>query len=274
MAAMWWRSTSGALIVVLLAAISLAGCVASLNKDSSFSSNGQMASNGTAPQIASNGLAPQIASDGIAPRRAGAPASGHSQPAGVAPVALVSTDGAYRIGALDVLDISVFKVPELSKSVQVSDTGTINLPLVGEVPAAGKTAQEVERDLTAKLGAKYLQNPQVTVLVKENNSQRVTIEGAVKVPGIFPIKTKTSLLQVVAMAQGFDPNSDSTVLVLRTTDGKRSAAKFNVSDIQSGSAEDPTMQSGDVIVAGTSAIKAGFNSVLKVLPIAGLFAFL
>ena len=121
----------------------------------------------------------------------------------------------YRIGAQDVLDISVFQVPDLTKSVQVSDAGTINLPLLGEVPVAGKTAREVERDLTAKLGAKYLQNPQVTVYVKEYNSQQVTVEGAVQKPGVIPLKGHTSLLQLIAMANGFDPNSDWTVLVLR-----------------------------------------------------------
>src|SRR5262249_3836623 len=135
------------------------------------------------------------------------------------------TERSYKIGPMDVLDISVFQVPDLTKSVQVSDTGTINLPLVGEVPVAGKTSQEVERDLTAKLGAKYLQNPQVTVYVKEYNSQQVTIEGAVQKPGIFSIKGKTSLLQLIAMANGFDPNSDWTVLVLRESNGRRKAAK-------------------------------------------------
>jgi len=182
--------------------------------------------------------------------------------------------GVYRIGALDVLDISVFQVPELTKSVQVADTGTINLPLVGEVSVAGKTAQQVERDLTAKLGAKYLQNPQVTVYVKEYNSQQVTIEGAIQKPGVFPLKGKTSLLQLIALANGFDPNSDWTVLVLRQSNGKKSAAKFDVDAIQKGRAEDPLLQSGDIVVAGSSAIKAGFNSILKALPVAGLFSLL
>jgi polysaccharide biosynthesis/export protein len=185
-----------------------------------------------------------------------------------------ATAGAYRIGALDVLDISVFQVPELTKSVQVADTGTINLPLVGEVSVAGKTAQQVERDLTAKLGAKYLQNPQVTVYVKEYNSQQVTIEGAIQKPGVFPLKGKTSLLQLIALANGFDPNSDWTVLVLRQSNGKKSAAKFDVDAIQKGRAEDPLLQSGDIVVAGSSAIKAGFSNILKALPVAGLFAFL
>ena len=76
------------------------------------------------------------------------------------------------------------------------------------------------------------------------------------------------------MANGFDPNSDWTVLVLRQVNGKRQAAKFDVDAIQKGRADDPQLQSGDVVIAGSSAIKAGFETVLKALPIAGLFAFL
>lgn len=180
--------------------------------------------------------------------------------------------GAYRIGASDVLDISVFKVPELTTSVEVTETGSINLPLLGEVPAAGKTTQQLERELTAQLGAKYLQNPQVRVMVKENNSQRVTIQGAVKKPGLYPLKGRTTLYELVAIAGGLENNSDSTVLVVRTSNGKRSAAKFDISAIEKGQAEDPTVQSGDMVVAGSSAIKTGFNAVLKALPIAGMFA--
>jgi polysaccharide biosynthesis/export protein len=181
---------------------------------------------------------------------------------------------AYRIGAQDVVDVSVFKVPELSKSVQVADVGTINLPLVGEVQVAGKTAQQVERDLTSRLGTKYLQNPQVTVYVKEHNSQSTTVEGAVKKPGVYPIKGKASLLQSLAMAGGLEANSDSTVVVFRYTDGNRTAARFDVDAIRSGQAEDPVLQGGDVVVVGTSAIKETFNNVLKVLPAVGAFALL
>ena len=178
------------------------------------------------------------------------------------------------IGPADILEISVFKVPELSKTVEVSDTGTINLPLVGTVAAAGKTPQQLERELTAALGSQYLQDPQVTVFVKDSFSQRVTVQGAVKKPGVYPLRGKITLLELVATAGGLDTASDSTVLILRTTDGKRTAAKFDVSAIQTGRADDPTMQTGDVVVAGTSAIRAGFNNVLKALPVAGLFALL
>jgi polysaccharide biosynthesis/export protein len=182
-----------------------------------------------------------------------------------------SRGAVYRIGAQDVLEVSVFKVPELSKSVQVAGSGTVNLPLVGEVPVAGKTAQEVEHDLASRLGAKYLQNPQVTVYVKEHNSQSVTVEGAVKKPGVYPMKGKTSLLQSLAMAEGFDANSDTTVVVFRYADGNRMAARFEVDNIRSGHAEDPLLQGGDVVVVGTSAIKETFNNVLRILPVVGAF---
>ena len=141
---------------------------------------------------------------------------------------------------------------------------------VGEIPAAGKTAQEVERDLTAKLSAKYLQKPQVTVYVKEYNSRRVTIEGAVRKPGVFPIRGKTSLLQLVATAEGLDPNADSTVVVFRQVDGKRSAAKFELDDIRGGQAEDPVIKPDDVIVVSNSTIKETFNTILKALPVANV----
>jgi polysaccharide biosynthesis/export protein len=183
-------------------------------------------------------------------------------------------NNAYKVGALDVLDISVFKAPELSKSVQVADSGTVNLPLIDDVQASGRTAQEIERDIAGRLGAKYLQKPQVTVFVKEYNSQRVTIEGSVKKPGVFPVRGGATLLQYLAMAEGLDPNSDSTVLVFRTTDGTRSAAKFDVNEIRSGTAKDPSLQAGDVVVAPSSTMKEVFNNFIKIMPLASVFALL
>lgn len=180
---------------------------------------------------------------------------------------------AYKIGPLDVLDVSVFQVPELTRSVQVADSGTINLPLVGDVVVGGKTAQGVEHELTARLGATYLQSPQVTVYVKEYNSQRVTVEGAVQKPGIYPLRGQSSLLQIIATAQGLSPSSDhGNVLVFRQVKGERMAAKFDVGSIRAGRADDPALQAGDVIVANDSAVKAAWQNLLKALPGAGAFA--
>ena len=166
---------------------------------------------------------------------------------------------------------SVFQAPDLSKTVEVADNGTIDLPLLGETPAAGKTAQELQRELNSKLGAKYLQNPQTTVKVKEFNSNRVTVSGAVKNPGVFPYKGET-LLQFITMAGGLAPEANSMVVVLRQSNGARSGAKFNISDIEAGRLDDPPMQPGDLIVADTSMLKKGFTVVMtplmKVLPLA------
>src|SRR3984893_16636037 len=152
-------------------------------------------------------------------------------------------NSSYKIGPQDVLDITVFKAPDLAKTVQVDEAGTVNLPLVGEVRAAGKTAAEVERDLEAKLGAKYLKSPQVTVFVKEYNSQRVTVEGAVKKPGVYPIHGRNQLLESIAMAEGLDrETASSSVVVFRTTNGVRSARRFDIDDIRSGKSEGPQVK--------------------------------
>jgi polysaccharide biosynthesis/export protein len=180
---------------------------------------------------------------------------------------------AYKIGPQDVLDVSVFKVPELSRLVQVSEAGTINYPLIGDVVASGLTARELEISLTTRLGEKYLQKPQIAILVKEFNSQRVTVEGAVKRPGVFPMQGGLSLMQAIALAQGFDSFSDQTAVVVRTSNGKRTAARFDLSQIRDGSAQDPQMQPGDVVIAGTSALLKGLD-YLRGLPLGSAFAVL
>ncbi len=183
----------------------------------------------------------------------------------------VATPGnsAYKIGPLDVLEISVFKVPDLTKTVQVADVGTIDYPLVGEVPAAGKTAHELEGDLRQKLGAKYLRSPQVSVLVREYNSQCVTVEGSGKTAGVFPLKGKTSLVQVVAMAGGIDSTvASGDVVIFRTIDGIRSAARFDIEAIKKGEAQDPQVEPGDVVIIDTSSTKVALNNIMRFLPLA------
>ncbi len=180
----------------------------------------------------------------------------------------------YTIGRHDVLAISVFKVPDLSRTLQVSEAGTINFPLIGERVAAGLTARELERDLARALGRKYLESPQVSVLVKQHNSQRVTIEGAVKKPGVYAMQGGMSLLQLVAQAQGFTDTADDILLVFRERGGKRVAARFDMNAIRQGDHPDPRLEAGDVVVANSSRARRLFNDVIKALPIAGVFALL
>jgi polysaccharide export outer membrane protein len=177
---------------------------------------------------------------------------------------------AYKIGPRDVLEVTVFKVPDLSKVVQVSESGAFSFPLVGEVRAGGRTSREVEQDLTKLLGAKYLQNPQVGVFVKEYNSQRITVEGAVKKPGVYPIVGGMTLVQAIATAGGFEDKADETILLVRQTDGKSSGGRFDVANIRQGKERDVQLEPGDVIVAPTSNVKQGMEMLMRLAPLANI----
>ncbi len=272
--------------MIAAAAALLSGCAASyLNDDV----EGKIASDGAPIKQTVTESVTRTSADpsALASQQSAAPSTADAKPASLVPpntkatqtvaaIAEVGTPGssAYKIGPQDVLEVTVFKVPELSKVAQVSEAGTFTYPLVGDVTAAGRTPQQVEKDLTKLLGSKYLQNPQVSIYVKEFNSQRVTVDGAVKKPGVFPIKGNLSLLQAVALAQGLEDLADNTVVIFRNSNGKRKAARFDVADIRGGSAEDPELQAGDVVVAGKSALKEGWGNFLKAVPMAGLFAVL
>jgi polysaccharide biosynthesis/export protein len=180
---------------------------------------------------------------------------------------------AYKIGALDVLDISVLGVADLTRSVQVTSSGTITLPLVHAVRAAGKTQAELEQELVTRLSHSYLQNPQVTVGVKEYNSQRVTVDGAVQKPGIFPKSGDMSLLQAIAQAQGLTTVADPTnVLVFRQVGGKRQAARFDIKQVRGGKQPDPMLMAGDVVMVDESATRTALRDISAAMPISGIFS--
>ena len=109
----------------------------------------------------------------------------------------------YRIGTEDLIDVSVFEVPELSRTVRVSAAGEISLPLLGAVKVAGLSPLDLERLLTELLRRSYLKDPQVVVFLREFHSDPVSVVGAVKVPGLYHIQTRKSLIEILAMAQGF-----------------------------------------------------------------------
>jgi len=159
----------------------------------------------------------------------------------------------YRIGPLDLLEITVFQVDDLSREVRVNSSGQISLPLIGAVRAGGKTVAELEREIAAALARDHLRDPQVTVFVAEFTSQRVTVEGAVNRPGIYPITGRTTLLQVIALSEGFDDLADEeSVVVFRTIESQRMAALFNVRAIRTGQVEDPLIFGDDIVVVERS----------------------
>ncbi len=186
---------------------------------------------------------------------------------------LVAMQTAYRIGPLDKLDISVFQVPELTGSVEVDASGQISLPLIGSVMAAGNTTGELSHTIALKLQAKYLQDPQVTVVVKEALSQRVTVEGAVQQPGVYPIQGRTTLMEAIAMARGSDPNrsNDKKVVVFRTVNGQRMAAGFDLVAIRTGRAEDPQVYGNDIIVVDSNNTKGFLRDIISAVPLLAIF---
>ena len=178
----------------------------------------------------------------------------------------------YRVGAQDLLQISVFGVQELSHQARVNSNGMINVPLIGSVMAGGKTVPELEKELAELYADGYLQNPQVTIFIEEYTSQRVTMEGAFEKPGIYPLTGRTSLLQAVAMAGGTDEFVDlDGVLVFRTIDGERMAAAYDLTMVRRGELADPQIYGDDIVVIERSGSKSAFREFLRSVPALGLF---
>ncbi|TLX22274.1 MULTISPECIES: polysaccharide biosynthesis/export family protein [Thermomonas] len=179
----------------------------------------------------------------------------------------------YRIGAMDLLQISVFGVQDLDKEVRVNSNGQISLPLVGGVMAGGRTIPELEAQLAKKYADGFLQNPQVSVFVKEYSSQRITLEGAVKKPGIYPITGKTSLLQAIALAEGVDDKIADLggIVLMRQVEGKRQAAVFDLRLVRKGMVDDPQVYGDDIIVVEQSGSKSAFRRFIEAVPAIGVF---
>ena len=103
------------------------------------------------------------------------------------PVTAAPLDSAYKISLLDTLNIKVFKMADLSGDYDVDLIGRISMPLIGDIEAAQLTPSELDQRLTAKLSERYLENPDVSVAIKKSTGRSVTVDGAVKAAGSFPI---------------------------------------------------------------------------------------
>lgn len=120
---------------------------------------------------------------------------------------------AYTIGAEDVLEITVWRNTDLSKTVQVRPDGKFSLPVIRDVVAVGKTPSQLADEITRKL-KEYVQNPVVAISVREVNSYNIFVLGEVVRPGKYPLKSKTTLLQGVTIAGGFTPVAARNQIVI------------------------------------------------------------
>jgi polysaccharide export outer membrane protein len=210
-----------------------------------------------------------VAADNEAAVPAAAATAGFSNP-----LALTIDD--YHIGPSDLLEISVFQVPELSRTVRVNARGALSLPLIGQIQAGGLTGQQLEALIAQKLQETYLQNPQVSVFIKEFVSQRVTVSGSVNRAGVFPISGRTTLMQAIAMAGGLEKFADENdIKVFREgQNGVREVLNYDLEPIRKGEAEDPPLHTSDVVVVARSDGRYAWRNVAEFLRDISVFGML
>lgn len=164
--------------------------------------------------------------------------------------AAATTDPAYVIGADDVLNISVWKEPQITRTVPVRPDGKISLPLLNDVQAAGLTPMQLSSLITKRL-KKYLADPQVTVIVTQINSQRYYIMGEVTRAGAYPLLPNMTILQALSGAGGFSPFAKlSNIYLLRMVNGHQIKFPFNYKAVIKGQKtdEDMVLKAGDTII--------------------------
>lgn len=203
-------------------------------------------------------------------------------PAGPAAYEIIPVDApAMALAAMtrlrpgDVVSLSVLGEPELAlEDVAVSEAGTLQVPLAGEVQAEGLTPGEMGAELARKLSG-YLRDPQVAVNLTKPAVRTVSVEGEVDRPGVFPITRETTLLGALALAES--PTSlakRDQIFIFRKIDGRQAGARFDLYELRSGLAPDPRILPDDVVVVGRSARRAAFEDFLRAAPAFNVFAIL
>ncbi|WP_340587918.1 polysaccharide biosynthesis/export family protein [Erythrobacter alti] len=167
---------------------------------------------------------------------------------------------------LDVVQIEVFGVPELTRSAQVGATGSLDFPLIGTVPAMGRTPEELSLDIETRLRGTYVLDPDVTTRITERSQQLFTISGEVSRPGRYPITAPISLMEAVALGGGLEEYAKrDEVLVFRTVGENRYIGVYNLQGIQRGNYADPTIYASDVVIVGDSPGRRRLDSILDIV---------
>lgn len=173
-----------------------------------------------------------------------------SSVANAAPSVSSGGGGDYQIGPEDILDISVWREKDLQREVLVRPDGWLTFPLVGNVEAAGKTAQQLENEIRQRL-RKFIPEPVVTVTVKKIQGLKVFVTGRVSKPGEYMVGRYVDVLQALTLAGGLTPFAkEDQIKVLRKQGGKEVVIPFDYSEVKKGKRleQNITLRSGDVIV--------------------------
>jgi polysaccharide biosynthesis/export protein len=184
-----------------------------------------------------------------------------------------SDDGDYTISSQDILQVAIFQVPDLNRTVRVDGGGFVSLPLIGRVPVRGKTLLQAQDEIGARYSKSYLQAPQVSLsLVK--SSQRVTVSGAVNSPTVLNLEGTLTLSQAIAQSGGANALANSErIHVARITGEQVEDAIFNLKEIQAGRAPNPALRGGDIVVVEESNVRLALKEIKDVLPLAAVSGF-
>lgn len=184
-------------------------------------------------------------------------------------------DVAYDIplGPLDVISVTVFRVPDLSGEYQVNAHGMVDLPLLGAVEVRDQEPNAFAAALERLYGARYLNNPDITVRVVDSHSTDITVEGGVNNPGIYPLPGKTTLLGAIAIAHGIDQDNANPrrVVIFRKQGGKTVAAAFDLLSIHQGEMADPLVYPGDTIIVESNDLRQIYRDLVQTLPAIAIF---
>ena len=160
-------------------------------------------------------------------------------------------DQDYLIGAEDVVEVIVWKNADLSRTTNVRPDGKISLPLIGDIQAAGLTAEDLRDVIVEKLKSYYKEPPQISVILQQVNSYAIYVLGEVRSPGKYVVKTDTTFLQAVTLAGGFtDFASKNRILVRRKNDAhaQESSMRIRYKDIIAGRQDNIMLEPGDTII--------------------------
>jgi len=185
--------------------------------------------------------------------------------------AVVPTE--YLIAPGDVVSLSVFGEPDLTlDKLPVDDAGYIQVPLLGPVQISGLTPAKATSLIASGLGKRYLKDPNVTLNVVLQTGQNVTVEGQVMKAGSYPVDGETTLLGAIALAQSPTRIAKlDEVVIFRTINNQRMAARFDLGRIRAGRDPDPQILGGDVVVVGFSQAKSIYRDFLQAAPLFNVF---
>lgn len=164
------------------------------------------------------------------------------------PAPAAERDRTFKLGDGDVVDIKVFGEPDLAGVYRVNATGQIDFPLIGAIGLVGRDPSAIGREIRDRLADGFLKNPQVTVFVREYNSQKVHVLGQVSKPGSFPYTPGLSIIQAITNAGGFTKLASSNrVGVTRVVEGRERKFVIPVGDIRDGAAPNFELEPGDIV---------------------------